>query len=412
MSMVGGLDLHRRQITYDVLDVETGEMLARTALAAGSVAVPALAGTGGGDSSTGRVGRARGGGLHGLALRGRGDLGGWLRTVPGRAGRHPGSERTQAPSQDRPHRRPAAAGAAASRGPPRELDPTRRRSSSGESGSGSTSRSSTSGRCGANGSTRCSTTTASRCPKARSARTRPVRCWPSDEVGVSRAQLGSGSTPPTRWSTPPTPRRCRSSTHSSVSAPASRRAERSSTPNTGSAGSSRWCSGPSSATVGDSRRSEQAVRHSGLDVTVDSSDRRTSRRAPLAPGTRDASLGALRGGEELLARRSPDHRYYAKVKERHDGKIAAISVARQLARRSYHVLRAVEPDDRLRHPGLSDALSGSDGACRPQEHQGLERSAPATGVPASIRAGRPSNTDATAPPTRGSPNHDCCRRPA
>jgi hypothetical protein len=24
MSMVGGLDLHRRQITYDVVDVETG----------------------------------------------------------------------------------------------------------------------------------------------------------------------------------------------------------------------------------------------------------------------------------------------------------------------------------------------------------------------------------------------------
>jgi hypothetical protein len=32
------------------------------------------------------------------------------------------------------------------------------------------------------------------------------------------------------------------------------------------------------------------------------------------------------------------------VKERHDGKIAAISVARQFARRSYHVLRALDPD--------------------------------------------------------------------
>ena len=32
------------------------------------------------------------------------------------------------------------------------------------------------------------------------------------------------------------------------------------------------------------------------------------------------------------------------MKERHDGKIAAISVARQLARRSYHVLRAVDSE--------------------------------------------------------------------
>ena len=40
---------------------------------------------------------------------------------------------------------------------------------------------------------------------------------------------------------------------SSASAPASRRAARSSTPNTGSAGCSRWCSGPSSATAGASR---------------------------------------------------------------------------------------------------------------------------------------------------------------
>ena len=34
----------------------------------------------------------------------------------------------------------------------------------------------------------------------------------------------------------------------------------------------------------------------------------------------------------------------AKVKARHDGKIASMSVARQLARRSYHVLRAVDPE--------------------------------------------------------------------
>ena len=43
-------------------------------------------------------------------------------------------------------------------------------------------------------------------------------------------------------------------------------------------------------------------------------------------------------------RRSPDHAYYATVKDRHDGKRAAISVARQFARRCYHLLRNMDPD--------------------------------------------------------------------
>jgi hypothetical protein len=42
--------------------------------------------------------------------------------------------------------------------------------------------------------------------------------------------------------------------------------------------------------------------------------------------------------------RSPDHAYYAKVKERHGGKIAAIGVARQFTRRCYHILRNLDPD--------------------------------------------------------------------
>jgi hypothetical protein len=42
--------------------------------------------------------------------------------------------------------------------------------------------------------------------------------------------------------------------------------------------------------------------------------------------------------------RSPDHDFYATVKARHDGKIAAISVARKPARRCYHVLRSIEPE--------------------------------------------------------------------
>jgi transposase len=63
----------------------------------------------------------------------------------------------------------------------------------------------------------------------------------------------------------------------------------------------------------------------------------------------------------------------------------------------------------LRDPGLN-ITAGRDGRDRPSEHQGQPRSAPTTGVPASVRAGRPSNTDPTALPPRGSPDQDCCRR--
>jgi transposase len=99
--------------------------------------------------------------------------------------------------------------------------------------------------------------------------------------------------------------------------------------------------------LGDCRRlsrSQQAVRHTGLDVTVDASDRRRaggflSRQGPET--LRWALYEAAKNSSHL---RSPDHAYYAKVKARHDAKIAAISVARQLARRCYHVLRSVDPE--------------------------------------------------------------------
>ena len=98
---------------------------------------------------------------------------------------------------------------------------------------------------------------------------------------------------------------------------------------------------------GDCRRfsrSDQAVRHTGLDVTVDASDLRRaggylSRQGPatLRWALFEAAHNASRSG-------SPDHDYYAAVKNRHDGKLAAISVARQFARRSYHLLRNLDPD--------------------------------------------------------------------
>ena len=91
-------------------------------------------------------------------------------------------------------------------------------------------------------------------------------------------------------------------------------------------------------------RSEQVVRHSGLDVTVDSSDRRRaggflSRQGP--PTLRWALYEAAKNASH---HRSPDHDYYADVKEHLNSKLATISMARKLARRCFHVLRAVDPD--------------------------------------------------------------------
>jgi transposase len=99
--------------------------------------------------------------------------------------------------------------------------------------------------------------------------------------------------------------------------------------------------------LGDCRRfcrSEQVVRHSGLDVTVDSSDRHRAGGHLSRQGPETLRWALYEAAKNSSHGRSPDHSYYAKVKERHDGKIAAISVARQLARRSYHVLRAVDPE--------------------------------------------------------------------
>jgi transposase len=105
--------------------------------------------------------------------------------------------------------------------------------------------------------------------------------------------------------------------------------------------------GPVSATailaeLGDARRfssSDDAVRHAGLDVTVHQSDckrapGRLSHQGPevLRWALFEAALSGARVG-------SPDHGYYLQVAERIDHTRACLSLARKLCRRAYHVLR-------------------------------------------------------------------------
>jgi transposase len=96
--------------------------------------------------------------------------------------------------------------------------------------------------------------------------------------------------------------------------------------------------------IGDARRfthSRDAVRHAGLDITVYSSD---TKRSPGRLSRQGSPLlrWALYEAARCAARAaSPDHGYYRQVADRLGGQRAALSVARKLARRCHHRLRAL-----------------------------------------------------------------------
>src|SRR6266496_635782 len=90
--------------------------------------------------------------------------------------------------------------------------------------------------------------------------------------------------------------------------------------------------------------SRQAVRFAGLDITVRSSDRkgppgRLSRQGP--PVLRWAVYEA---GKTHARSSAPDHRYYATVKDREGGKRAALSEARKILRQACHILAELGDD--------------------------------------------------------------------
>jgi transposase len=105
------------------------------------------------------------------------------------------------------------------------------------------------------------------------------------------------------------------------------------------------------AELGDTRRfqnSRDAVRYSGLDITVHQSDARRSpghlsRQGP--PALRWALYEAAQAARRPS---SPDREYYVQAAERIGSNRACIAIARKLLKRSYHLLRelgdqAMEP---------------------------------------------------------------------
>ena len=92
------------------------------------------------------------------------------------------------------------------------------------------------------------------------------------------------------------------------------------------------------------RRSMQVVRHAGLDVTVDQSDLHRTGGKLSRQGPQTLRWALYEAAKASSRQTAPDHDYYAKVKAAHNGKVAALSIARKLARCCFHTLRALDPD--------------------------------------------------------------------
>jgi transposase len=101
------------------------------------------------------------------------------------------------------------------------------------------------------------------------------------------------------------------------------------------------------AEFGDVRRfatGDAMVRHTGLDITVYSSD---GKRSPgrLARQGPEVLRWALYEAAKTASRpSSPDHDYYRAYKHRRDGRRATLAVARKLTRRLRHTLLALGDD--------------------------------------------------------------------
>lgn len=96
--------------------------------------------------------------------------------------------------------------------------------------------------------------------------------------------------------------------------------------------------------LGDTRRfssSSDAVRHTGLDVTIYSSDGHRTRARLTRQGQPLLRWAAFEAGRHAARPSSPDHAYYLEVAARIGKKRAALSVARKLTRRCHHRLRAL-----------------------------------------------------------------------
>jgi transposase len=99
------------------------------------------------------------------------------------------------------------------------------------------------------------------------------------------------------------------------------------------------------AEIGDARRfsnSGQLVRFAGLDVTVYSSDAKRSPGHLSRQGSPELRWAAFEAGKCAARSGSPDYDYYHKLAAKHEGKNGknpTLAVERKILRRCYHTLR-------------------------------------------------------------------------
>lgn len=90
--------------------------------------------------------------------------------------------------------------------------------------------------------------------------------------------------------------------------------------------------------------SRQAVRFAGLDITVYSSDGKRSPGHLSRQGPPVLRWCVYEAGKAHARTSAPDHAYYAQVKDRIDGKRATLSEARKLVRQAHHILAELGDD--------------------------------------------------------------------
>jgi transposase len=90
--------------------------------------------------------------------------------------------------------------------------------------------------------------------------------------------------------------------------------------------------------------SRKAVRFAGLDITVYSSDSRRSPGRLSRQGPAVLRWALFEAGKTRARASAPDHAYYAAVKDRKDGKRAALSEARKIVRQACHILAELGDD--------------------------------------------------------------------
>lgn len=101
------------------------------------------------------------------------------------------------------------------------------------------------------------------------------------------------------------------------------------------------------AELGDCRRfrsSRDAVRHTGLDVTVHASDDQRARGHLARQGPPVLRWALVEAAKCAARSTSPDHALYESVAARVGAGRATLTVARKLARRAHHILRALGED--------------------------------------------------------------------